>query len=784
MTFKFNKLALLTMLPFIASTGASEHSWQFQTDVSTPITSSVNVSEDFSETNVTPDLSYRGSWKYRYGYIHQISSQWEDSKALFTQNIVKDFTLQTTIELKSTVNSGSAGVIFRANNLDSGNHRVKGYYLGISKSNNLILSYLDGNNRVLPIHLEPFHFEKATKYKLKIEVIDKQLRVFVDDQFVFTQQIQDIEGAIGLRTDKTSAVYSDLKVVENSQTVIEYTTSNKYSDYFGEWNVVDDELIQSNARVGIWGKKIVLDNKPVDNFTLEVDVTPRNSWHWKSDSGVIFRASDLGVGLDQLKGYYVGIGRNNKLIMGKHDNNWQEIASADLPYVKGKTYHLKVVAIDNIFKIYVDGALTLEVNDGRFASGLVGFRTHGVQTAYDNLSIDGEITTKETREIHDNPYLLAYFKGNSLSQEKMWYAKSYDALNFTPLNDDQYVFDANDYNIRLRDPFIQKVVIDGVETFHLVHTKAGAFITGFYHWQSTDLKNWTGGFIDIMKDTGAPNAWAPEFFYEQETGKYYTFWTSRTPRQPGEKGDDGWTDKIWYSVTTDWVNFTKPEVYFYPGVDVIDANIVKDDDGVYQMVYKTEFGPAINRHLRRATSTSLDPAIDKFEGYERLLPSVSYVEGPQQFTAKVNGDEKEYLYYDYFFWGRWGVAEKHGDGSYTQLNLTDTKLPTGARHGSIINISWSQLSDLAGAGQQTGLVTKLEQRGDEFYFELDGQYNHLPSCSETSGWLMTSNSSSGQALYTQLQDAQNIGLAVSVYGQGRCLYGDGGAETPGNVTVN
>ena len=70
--------------------------------------------------------------------------------------------------------------------------------------------------------------------------------------------------------------------------------------------------------------------------------------------------------------------------------------------------------------------------------------------------------------------------------------------------------------------------------FHLVHT-AGWDNKYVFHWESNDGITWSGangqrnradGQINVVPDGNpAPNAWAPEFYWDGE--KFYLFWASR-----------------------------------------------------------------------------------------------------------------------------------------------------------------------------------------------------------------------------------------------------------------
>lgn len=291
-------------------------------------------------------------------------------------------------------------------------------------------------------------------------------------------------------------------------------------------------------------------------------------------------------------------------------------------------------------------------------------------------------------DIPDQVYLMAYFK-----TEKLYYAYSYDSLKWTDINSGNPVFNAHNNSIRLRDPFIKRVTHDGETKFHLVHTK-GWDNKQILHWESDDLINWESASghqsshqaeLDVMGGTSSPNAWAPEFFYDEANAKYYVFWTSRNFDGVGR-------ERILYTTTTDWINYAPPQVYFDPGFAVIDLTIA-EKDGTYYGYYKRETGGHRDRHTLLATSSSLDPAVDAFSGTQDILPSVRGVEGPE--TIKLIGQDKWLLFYDFFaFGGYWGASRSDNLTDWSPLPKSEVSFPSGARHGSVEIISRDELTAL------------------------------------------------------------------------------------------
>lgn len=294
----------------------------------------------------------------------------------------------------------------------------------------------------------------------------------------------------------------------------------------------------------------------------------------------------------------------------------------------------------------------------------------------------------------DSVYLMSFFKGNP---QNLFYAYSENGLVWSDINYSEPVFDAFDKNIWLRDPYLKRVTHKGETKFHLVHTW-GWDNQAIFHWESTDLINWTAanggttnedGKIYVMDGKNgnalAPNAWAPEFAYDSSTETFYVFWSSNI---------GGGYQKHHFCTTQDWINFTPSAPYFDPGFTAIDLTVMSHD-GVYYGFYKDERGG--HKKTRLATSKSLNPQIDTFKGTKEVL-SGGYtieVEGPEVF--KAIGQDKWFLYWDKFINDQ-GVsyASTTDPASEKWYMIPDSlvKNPPQVKHGSVEIISKGELDKL------------------------------------------------------------------------------------------
>ncbi len=184
-------------------------------------------------------------------------------------------------------------------------------------------------------------------------------------------------------------------------------------------------------------------------------------------------------------------------------------------------------------------------------------------------------------------YMFSYFKGGS--QDGLHLAYSHDGYNWTPLKgDSSFLKPAVADDLLMRDPCIIRGN-DGL--FHMVWTVSWED-RGIGYASSKDLVNWNEQqFIPLMMDEdSARNCWAPEIFLDDETGNYMIYWATTIDGKFTETRLDmerGYNHRMYYVLTKDFKEFSKPELLYEPGFNVIDATIHKDN-GKYIMFRKTK----------------------------------------------------------------------------------------------------------------------------------------------------------------------------------------------------
>ncbi len=300
----------------------------------------------------------------------------------------------------------------------------------------------------------------------------------------------------------------------------------------------------------------------------------------------------------------------------------------------------------------------------------------------------------------NNNYLFAYFKNNG--EDGLHFAFSNDGLKWQTLNDDKsFLAPLVGSQKLMRDPCILRGA-DG--TFHLVWTTGwrGTDI-GIAH--SKDLIHWSEQkAIPVMAhEPTAMNAWAPEIIYDEAKKQYVIFWATTIPgRFPAteKSGNNGLNHRIYFTTTKDFESYSKAEVFYDDGFNVIDATILKHGKQ-YVMIVKDETQNPVKKNLRIATSNKAAGAYSKASAPFTM----DWVEGPT--ALQVNGEW--IVYYDMYRDKKYGALKTRNFKTWE--NISDQiSLPSGIRHGTAFAVSAEVLKNLEAVSQQPRISWRQAQQ--------------------------------------------------------------------------
>ncbi|MDR1631581.1 MAG: glycoside hydrolase family 43 protein [Dysgonamonadaceae bacterium] len=227
----------------------------------------------------------------------------------------------------------------------------------------------------------------------------------------------------------------------------------------------------------------------------------------------------------------------------------------------------------------------------------------------------------------------------------------------------------------MRDPSM----VQGPDgTFHLVWTSGWNNDLGFGYASSKDLIHWSEQqHIPIMEfDTTTVNVWAPELYYEDETGEFYIVWASTIPFR-FEKGieDERNNHRLYYTKTKDFKTFTPAKLFYDPGFSSIDAVIVKRAPSDYVLVFKDNTRP--ERNILASFATSPEGPYGN--------PSPRFTENFTEGPSVVKAGDEWLIYFDAYRKKSYDAVSTKDFRTFTDIS-DKISIPEGHKHGTILKV--------------------------------------------------------------------------------------------------
>lgn len=281
------------------------------------------------------------------------------------------------------------------------------------------------------------------------------------------------------------------------------------------------------------------------------------------------------------------------------------------------------------------------------------------------------------------PFVFAYFRADDRVDQAsgLHLAVSHDGTRFEAVNGGEPMLRPQVGDNILRDPCLFRGP-SPESPFHLVWT-TGWRNTTIGHATSFDLVDWSvQQAVPVMADfPGAQNAWAPEGIWHPGLNAFVLFWSSSVPGKFSEAlgtSKGGLNNRIFYTVTRDFRSFSPGKVLFDPGFPVIDATFLRGGDGRLHLVVKDERSHPLKKDIRIAGAASPTGP------FGPLSPPLTdhWTEGPTAIWLAG----RYRIYFDGYRAKQYGAIESADLTHWTPVH--DLAMPTGARHGTVLPISW------------------------------------------------------------------------------------------------
>ena len=281
-------------------------------------------------------------------------------------------------------------------------------------------------------------------------------------------------------------------------------------------------------------------------------------------------------------------------------------------------------------------------------------------------------------------YVFTYFKANG--EDGLHLAYSEDGYTWTALkNDTSFLTPEVGKDKLMRDPCVIKGA-DGL--YHMVWTVSWTD-KGIGYASSTDLIHWSKQeFIPVMaSEERARNTWAPEITYDEKSKKYMIYWASTIDGeflQTKSAEEKGYNHRIYYTRTKDFKKFSKTKLLYEPGFNVIDASIVKQDQG-FVMYLKDETRDPVQKNIKIAVGKKLK---GPYSAASDPITGQYWAEGPTAIKIGHNWT----VYFDKYTEKKYGAVKETPQG-WEDISA-QISFPSGARHGTVIKVSKEELSVL------------------------------------------------------------------------------------------
>lgn len=336
-------------------------------------------------------------------------------------------------------------------------------------------------------------------------------------------------------------------------------------------------------------------------------------------------------------------------------------------------------------------------------------------------------------------YLFAYFTGNTLEGENIFFAASNgnNALDWTSLNGDQPVLTSDFGERGLRDPFIMRSVegdrfwilatdlsIGGGTDWDTAQRNGSRYIE---IWESTDLVTWGEQRHTLVSEPEAGMTWAPEALWDASIGAYVVYWASKLYAEDDTAHTGDTIPKMLYSTTTDFVTFTTPQIW--TDFERIDSTVLESEGTFYRFSKDkgTETGTGCEDIIEEKSTNLLavQPPADNWPVVRGCIgtdAALGAIEGPTAFRANpddANG-EKFYLFVDEYTGAGYTALETTDIDNPSWAVSANQNLPASPRHGTVLPITQAELdrvNEAYGAAAKKRSVAArapaLEERQDD-----------------------------------------------------------------------
>jgi hypothetical protein len=201
----------------------------------------------------------------------------------------------------------------------------------------------------------------------------------------------------------------------------------------------------------------------------------------------------------------------------------------------------------------------------------------------------------------------------------------------------------------------------------------------------------------MVHERKAVNAWAPEIFFDDETGQYLIFWATTIPGRFPATDDSGSVNKegialnhrIYRTLTRDFKDYSRADLFLDPGFNVIDATILRDGNRYLMFLKDETLRPEARKDIRLAVA---DHALGPYVLAPEPISKENWVEGPTAFRA----GQDMFVLFDAYTRKRYEGVRSRDVKTWASFGA-ELQMPPGARHGTVFAVPEKILRGLLAA---------------------------------------------------------------------------------------
>jgi hypothetical protein len=243
------------------------------------------------------------------------------------------------------------------------------YYYVSLRSSNAVQLRKKVNGTFVTLASAPFTFQLGRRYRLRVEAIGTAIRAFVNGELVLEASDKShTQGRAALLTWGARADFDNVVVTPNPLITLFHTivNENHWTKEFGVWNAIEDAFVQTSTS----GKGRAITGISTDDMIVQVRAratSPLVSGGW---FGVMARH------IDDRNFYYLRLGDGRVSIRRYLNGSFVELAGVPFAVSSNVTYTLRLEAVGNSLRGYVNNQFMVEANDSSHAAGRYGLATN------------------------------------------------------------------------------------------------------------------------------------------------------------------------------------------------------------------------------------------------------------------------------------------------------------------------------------------------------------------------------------------------------------------------